>query len=163
MTAFEQHRIEEFQSALPRGERHADDLGRDYVRDFNPRSREGSDKFHSIVTGNCLISIRAPARGATVFRNHHRHLDLFQSALPRGERLANTALMLKYRGISIRAPARGATVLLSASPSSTRYFNPRSREGSDADDQNTDTMGSISIRTSARGATLRYEDFVESS
>ena len=55
----------EFQSALPRGERH---LQRNIIiptKNFNPRSREGSDS----ISGRCecmdRISIRAPARGAT--------------------------------------------------------------------------------------------------
>ena len=36
-------------------------------RDFNPRSREGSDTIEILVIiVNVMISIRAPARGATV-------------------------------------------------------------------------------------------------
>ena len=55
-----------FQSALPRGERL---LGRQCRNEV------------------CSISIRAPARGATTFRNYLLMCKEFQSALPRGERL----------------------------------------------------------------------------
>ena len=56
-----------------------------------------------------MISIHAPARGATD-----------QEPAPAGSDI-----------ISIHAPARGATNLLSLLDHFNRYFNPRSREGSD--------------------------------
>ena len=65
------------------GFHHPDDL------DFNPHSREGSDYVRQILEGKLtIISIRAPARGATVHSlpDHHGR-----------------------DAISIRAPARGAT------------------------------------------------------
>ena len=76
-----------FQSALPRGERQYKDLCLCSNSYFNPRSREGSDFLY--IPGNpCyIISIRAPARGATI--------------LPKPDAIALI--------ISIRAPARGAT------------------------------------------------------
>ncbi len=77
----------------------------------------------------------------------------FQSTLPRGERPSYPQFLLFLIGISIHAPARGATsssssrsfefvisihapargatLLSSISAVSHRYFNPRSREGSD--------------------------------
>ena len=33
--------------------------------DFNPRSREGSDSFRTTTLSELLISIHAPAKGAT--------------------------------------------------------------------------------------------------
>ena len=100
----------QFQSALPRGERH---LQRNIIiptKNFNPRSREGSDpgscwtdaalsnfnprsREGSDISGGkfrdmLLISIRAPARGATGSTLQcFRFVIQFQSALPRGERL----------------------------------------------------------------------------
>ena len=55
-----------FQSTLPRGERLCL-LGITFglLRDFNPRSREGSDVEKGAYHGLCIISIHAPARGAT--------------------------------------------------------------------------------------------------
>ena len=78
--------------------------------DFNPRSREGSDggpcqgfpRYHH-------ISIHAPARGATAIQIVRIYILIFQSTLPRGERLQAAICV----------------------PHILRYFNPRSREGSD--------------------------------
>ena len=77
-----------FQSTHPRGVR----LG------------QGSWKERGI-----LVSIHAPARGATLYRNgRDPSMD-----------------------VSIHAPARGATQLLSIMISVQRCFNPRTREGCD--------------------------------
>ena len=125
------------------------------IVDFNPRSREGSDltpKLNYVVN---VISIRAPARGAT----------RVSSEFPGTKK------------ISIRAPARGATIppiyvtlklpFQSALPrgerrevhtyaTHTRHFNPRSREGSDEYVERTGNEMRISIRAPARGATEVY-------
>ena len=79
--------------------------------DFNPRSREGSDLRKAGLGWIRVISIHAPARGATVqsISNPEQHAG-FQSTLPRGERR--------------RSPQGDRRYL--------RYFNPRSREGSDS-------------------------------
>ena len=99
--------------------------------DFNPRSREGSDGYYICKWLDGDISIRAPARGAT----------------------RSGSFTDPHFCISIRAPARGATLLAvyilvqvcrfqSALPRGERprvrapggaleNFNPRSREGSD--------------------------------
>ena len=102
----------------------------------------------------CMISIHAPARGATIILGHittsqkfqstlprgERRCctasslaaaSLFQSTLPRGERRCRTGRVIQILGISIHAPARGATHL--------RHFFGRS--------------GCISIHAPARGAT----------
>ena len=100
--------VVEFRSALPRGERPAQrdhpDCGR-----FDPRSRAGSDSRRGSRRACVLVSIRAPARGATkqCFRSNDE--QLFRSALPRGER----HLPQRYE-----AGDRGG-------------FDPRSRAGSD--------------------------------
>ena len=100
---------------------------------FNPRSREGSDShaefdicrapaFQStlprrerlIFFAGCdilsLISIHAPAKGATLYVPREQH---------------------RREGISIHAPAKGATQYAATSPLISPDFNPRSREGSD--------------------------------
>ena len=77
---------------------------------FNPRSREGSDNsVKPFVIRIDSISIHAPARGATLFRN----------------------VMQLETQISIHAPARGATKQAAAPFRNCSYFNPRSREWSD--------------------------------
>ena len=55
-----------------------------------------------------VISIHAPTRGATTTKNLQKNLSVFQSTLPRGERLSYGLVIFK-----------------------TEYFNPRSHEGSD--------------------------------
>ncbi len=55
--------------------------------DFNSRPREGGDQVSNDTAGADIISIRAPARGATLFPDHGT----------------------VGHPISIRAPARGAT------------------------------------------------------
>ena len=82
--------------------------------DFNPRSREGSDITTGATLAEIGISIRAPARGATWTLTERRRSNIFQSALPRGERRCT------------RLSARDFD-----------NFNPRSREGSDDAIRNT--------------------------
>ena len=62
-------------------------------KNFNPRSREGSDGDEDIKTGYAdVISIHAPAKGATI----------------------NLDIITIFYAISIHAPAKGATPLDSA-------------------------------------------------
>ena len=77
-----------FQSTLPRRERRSRGAEHSVHGDFNPRSREGSDSGAAFYICIKLISIHAPAKGAT-------------------------CKCFKYMGytlISIHAPAKGATV-----------------------------------------------------
>ena len=77
--------------------------------DFNPRSREGSDSFMALKSLLNIISIHAPAKGAT-WSGCRRQLGIqFQSTLPRRERLTNSIHRVCYTQISIHAPAKGAT------------------------------------------------------
>ncbi len=77
----------QFQSTLPRGERLSarppNMISRSY---FNPRSREGSDEFDEQRQTAIIISIHAPARGATFLLMGSFRGIQFQSTLPRGER-----------------------------------------------------------------------------
>ena len=106
-----------FQSTLPRGERQLLLQSAERLQDFNPRSREGSDKLINFSTmirvisihapargatnipkefkGYTVISIHAPARGATYFiMSAIFSLSIFQSTLPRGERPASALTIL---------------------------------------------------------------------
>ena len=122
-----------FQSTLPRGERQENHRrgsggknfnprsregsdraywrGRGIRRDFNPRSREGSDSGDVVITNNRVISIHAPARGATcafIARKGAQHISIHAPA--RGATCIG-AEPKKGQRISIHAPARGATTL----------------------------------------------------
>ena len=106
---------------------------------FNPRSREGSDVRLSCRAVLPWISIHAPAKGATDHVHYFRVICV----------------------ISIHAPAKGATNAPSSLASDPRNFNPRSREGSDAEKrENPLLFFRISIHAPAKGATemLNYVD-----
>ena len=80
------------------------------TKNFNPRSREGSD----VNVGKTF-----------------QFSGLFQSTLPRRERRTASDIKHAKPGISIHAPAKGATLLGHAEERQNLHFNPRSREGSD--------------------------------
>ena len=129
-----------FQSTLPRGERQIPaprEKGRKYIsihapargatgkggsydkiwRNFNPRSREGSDQKWTRHYTAWLISIHAPARGATrSCLTRVSRIGTFQSTLPRGERPWTRCFHASNMTISIHAPARGATAILTKNP-----------------------------------------------
>ena len=148
--------IGEFQSTLPREERLFHNCFEHVFNYFNPRSHERSDtmptpiklsrshiSIHAptrgataadVATTNAKrISIHAPTRGATPAdtAEFHSRLSLFQSTLPREERLLQNTfftLLILFQStlpreerpichsynqqtikISIHAPTRGAT------------------------------------------------------
>ena len=80
-----------------------------YVDDFNPRSREGSDTV-SPTTSTQQVSFQStlPRGERQSFPPDKSSTNVFQSTLPRGERLHRISHHVRLR-----------------------YFNPRSREGSD--------------------------------
>ena len=122
----------------PRSREGSDHLTRvqlDDNDDFNPRSREGSDLFSRVgFFILSLISIHAPAKGATPTVQYGLTIVLFQSTLPRRER---------------RCPACAGQRL-------DGYFNPRSREGSDDGNNQRCHIRTISIHAPAKGATGAY-------
>ena len=99
------------------------------------------------------ISIHAPTRGATMYRQQDIIRYIFQSTLPREERLTGAERSSpgtefqstlpreerhrrQLRGlcgqdISIHAPTRGATRTRTTISQEKMYFNPRSHERSD--------------------------------
>ena len=77
-------------------------------KDFNPRSRTGSDYAASLGFYRQYISTHAPAQGATESRRRMKAAKVFQPTLPHRERPAQ------------QGPAGGR-----------HHFNPRSRTGSD--------------------------------
>ena len=119
-----------FQSTLPRGERHVVSFVKASFSYFNPRSREGSDIFNQRWLNIVIISIHAPARGATHQIFSSQFFIQFQSTLPRGERL-----------------------VCGCTDSFSSNFNPRSREGSDSITFDFAPYIQISIHAPARGAT----------
>ena len=88
---------------------------------FNPRSREGSDNTRAKHTRKELISIHAPAKGATRMIMCVSIVVEFQSTLPRRERRGK---FLSFDGcgyISIHAPAKGATTSMGQAASTSIF------------------------------------------
>ena len=79
---------------------------------------------------------------------------LFQSTLPRRERLREVLDVQISTLISIHAPAKGATTSAFAKLRQVLHFNPRSREGSDCFIAIISDYLDISIHAPAKGATL---------
>ena len=121
-----------FQSTLPRGERRHEVQQQTQVRDFNPRSHEGSDCGKGLQRSTTLLFQSTLPRGerrsccnkVTVIldfnpRSHEGSDDRvqcilcaitqFQSTLPRGERQCRLKYEIEQAEISIHAPTRGAT------------------------------------------------------
>ncbi len=97
---------------------------------FNPRSRGGSDAMSNVSNINPPVSIHAPAEGATLLPLAPNSNRLFQSTLPRRERLClYLAMHLMY------------------------CFNPRSRGGSDQITLVFRMGITVSIHAPAEGAT----------
>ncbi len=120
---------------------------------FNPRSREGSDEssvdvvaadgvFQSTLprrerpmwswrrSVRRAISIHAPAKGATWYREKIIEMVEFQSTLPRRERHAPCRLGLLRCNFNPRS-REGSDISRYYIPIRIMHFNPRSREGSD--------------------------------
>ena len=99
---------------------------------FNPRSREGSDRFNARMCRRDCISIHAPAKGATFLDLSCSGMkSVFQSTLPRRER-RNAQADLCHCGQNFNPRSREGSDGTPPRPSAPQgYFNPRSREGSD--------------------------------
>ena len=123
-----------------------------FMRYFNPRSREGSDPTAVFLLHFPSISIHAPARGATVQVIISALEESFQSTLPRGERPISTTVARGNRYFNPRS-REGSDGGWSCSGSGIWNFNPRSREGSDILYSRVIKTSSISIHAPARGAT----------
>ena len=92
------------------------------VKDFNPRSREGSDYIKWYTNTVTMISIHAPAKGATCRYCNRGGLNGFQSTLPRRERLVSHTTRPIRSNISIHAPAKGATAFINIFSLAVRLF-----------------------------------------
>ena len=87
----------------------------------------------SFETVPILVSIHAPARGATYAAVNAHNADMaFQSTRPRGARRDAYLLGFADGRVSIHAPARGATAHVRDNNFHQNCFNPRAREGRDA-------------------------------
>ena len=124
-----------FQSTLPRRERRTR-WKRFFVRFIFQSTLPRRERHHrfNLFSMFPIISIHAPAKGATAFSIVSvSSLALFQSTLPRRERpeqLADTFYIWIFQSTLPRRERLAEQELLKAD---LENFNPRSREGSDID------------------------------
>ena len=122
--------ISQFQSTLPRGERHRDDISVCKHLSFNPRSHEGSDSCGRRTNRAKRVSIHAPTRGATLRSVQCYRVQGFQSTLPRGERRMSFPIWLPLSCFNPRSH-EGSDIFQLTRARRVASFNPRSHEGSD--------------------------------
>ena len=92
---------------------------------------KGATKATSTRNRTNVISIHAPAKGATERRKANAEkIKLFQSTLPRRERLLNCSFRFSVLSFQSTLPRRERHFLGQQSVEKIN-FNPRSREGSD--------------------------------
>jgi len=143
-----------FQSTHPHGVRltlHIQPQSNGYC--FNPRTRTGCDRSINILSAeNALVSIHAPARGATQGNIHLYSLARFQSTHPHGVR----QFLIFFRQYKYK--------FQSTHPHGVRHkeviqqldavsFNPRTRTGCDRISRPIRYFRYVSIHAPARGAT----------
>ena len=123
------------------------------VVDFNPRSREGSDDHYDYLFVRLVISIHAPARGATPGCGSPDIHRIFQSTLPRGERRSSRPERNPEQRFQSTLPRgeRLVTDILSVLHLIFQSTLPRGERPTKPDKYSISTA--ISIHAPARGAT----------
>ena len=123
------------------------------VRSFNPRTRVGCDCDVIFFTpAPMILSIHAPAWGATVALMLRLRDGIFQSTHPRGVRHWTMNLLSPRKAFNPRTRVGcdciGQRVMRGRNP-----FNPRTRVGCDVDRLGQRTLHGLSIHAPAWGAT----------
>ena len=166
-----------FRSAPPRRGRPAAEPAPSLLMScFDPRPRAGGDSFVSPFPSGAIVSIRAPAQGATRRLRRHGRDAMFRSAPPRRGRPMRPAIHGATRAFRSAPPRRGRRggryaeppieLFRSAPPRRGRHpepgdvlllspsFDPRPRAGGDPRALVfADELGQVSIRAPAQGAT----------
>ena len=149
-----------FQSTLPRRERPGCIDNTSTYKDFNPRSREGSDgEEPDIVLFRIAFQSTLPRRERPYPLRVPRPFGAFQSTLPRRERRIvpiRSRIFCFYFNPRSR---EGSDKFEGVEWVESVNFNPRSREGSDELMKEFDELEKISIHAPAKGATLRGQFF----
>ena len=142
-----------FQSTRPRGARLSSRRRRRHLPPFNPRAREGRDDRINKEKPQTMLSIHAPARGATTAKTKEEAVKNFQSTRPRGARPTPSTCQSPAGDFQSTRP-RGARPPRSPALCRRGYFQstrPRgARLGAFADAHG---RGCLSIHAPARGAT----------
>ena len=124
------------------------------IKNFNPRSREGSDDTATICRGGILYFNPRSREGSDTDENSMAIcFIIFQSTLPRGERRSIVHSFCPYFIISIHAPARGATEYSFKSAICSQISIHAPARGATNASAKKQTPLNISIHAPARGAT----------
>ena len=103
-----------------------------FLQDFNPRSREGSDRV-AISSFVYLLYFNPRSREGSDYVGGFM-ITLYSDFNPRSREGSDKILFCTFTiffSISIHAPAKGATAHRRWHCCTIYHFNPRSREGSD--------------------------------
>ena len=142
-----------FRSTLPHGERHLaqDTCPRTVLVSIHAPAR-GATCGRESGTERKGVSIHAPARGATAGCVGLSWLDVFRSTLPHGERVLRRGVP-QLLGVSIHAPARGATPAPGQLPVVQRVSIHAPARGATMVECVLPDQPKVSIHAPARGAT----------
>ena len=157
--------VGKFQSTLPRGERPIEDvqLYKSVLISIHAPAR-GATSAYIPSPLTVVISIHAPARGATKAQQRFRECTGYFN--PRSREGSDKNVFdsgVTDSVISIHAPARGATAVCFIWQIVDTNFNPRSREGSDKDGASVKLMDRIFQSTLPRGERQKYLAFSSAS
>ncbi|ABB24162.1 conserved hypothetical protein [Pelodictyon luteolum DSM 273] len=163
-----------FQSTRPRGARPMRSVRWRRIFSFNPRARVGRDSACAIKLNHRVVSIHAPAWGATSPLPSPAPSKKFQSTRPRGARPGgeyDLSYSLRFnprarvgRDIAVLQPCNevigfnprarvGRDRPTKGKPPCIQSFNPRARVGRDWDQVHDTPSGLVSIHAPAWGAT----------
>ena len=144
-----------FQPTLPHRERLIAHVYADLARDFNPRSRTGSDRVRSVVEGaSSLFQPTLPHRERLKFSDTKIITPVFQPTLPHRERPQDGVCGVMASVFQPTLPHRERPIVHGLLHYFIAHFNPRSRTGSDCAEIGRDCYGFISTHAPAQGATL---------
>ena len=126
---------------------------------FNPRSREGSDlPQSSVIVQSYSFQSTLPRRERRFVVQVHIVDVKFQSTLPRRERHTR-ALICRFQKYFNPRSREGSDSSFRQNSNHNQHFNPRSREGSDLPVGFVCTFFNISIHAPAKGATPSRTEF----
>ena len=126
----------------------------DHHINFNPRSREGSDKY-PFPTSRTNYDFNPRSREGSDRSSSGRSafVPVFQSTLPRRERRSKPCCTKSASRISIHAPAKGATLYSSFTSLSTKISIHAPAKGATTPLECLHPFHQISIHAPAKGAT----------
>ncbi len=143
-----------FQSTRPRGARHARIAYNLPIFRFNPRARAGRDDFDLSFYPAEIVSIHAPARGATVIQAANSPSQRVSIHAPARGATINWGKNTRIIYVSIHAPARGATRQENLIETHGMFQSTRPRGARLLGRKQSFRHLSVSIHAPARGATL---------